>query len=108
MYDCPHVHVQDCTKDDMFGAIILFCSFRPVTLTMTTYPVFIPNDYLYANCKQEPNEEKYDTFGQAVREMIARETGLKLSNQTFREANQYWKFLDGLVKTYEVPDKKKN
>jgi len=62
------------------------------TLTMTELPVFRPNEYFFANHKQE-GEEKWQTYERVIRTLIAEHAGLPLSDESIEDKFEYKKEL---------------
>jgi hypothetical protein len=52
-------------------------------------PVFEPNDFFWKNHWQEGKEEKWEAFARAVQTVMAEASGLKVSNCTIEDKNEY-------------------
>jgi hypothetical protein len=72
------------------------------------YPVFRPTEYLY-NTHGKQDKPKWEIYGDAVREVMCEQSGMKPNDQPFTEMQQYWKSLTGKTKTdnYMFGDAKK-
>lgn len=57
-------------------------------VTYTEYPVFVPNDYFWKH-HQKDGEEKSDTYCRVLREFLAEELELPLSDLSFRDKVTY-------------------
>ena len=73
----------------------------PTIVESTVYPVFAPTPYLYEK-HGDGRKQKWEIFGDAVREMMCRESGLKSCDQHFTELRAYWKFMTKQSRTYDV------
>lgn len=93
-YGCPTVHVADETIADHIGVILMCCCLQPIIAECLIYPVWTPTDYLYQK-HGDGSKPKWEIYGDAVREMMCQETGMKPCDQSFRELKQYWKYMTG-------------
>ena len=64
-----------------------------------TYPIFVPNDYLYTEyAKTIPGHEKmekWEIYAHAIRDFITREGGFGQNEQALREKVSLQKFVWG-------------
>jgi hypothetical protein len=64
--------------------------------------VFTPNEYLW---QRHPDQPKWEVFAETVRDVMCEETGLKKCDQTFKELNQYFKFMTNQSDSYSLTKK---
>ena len=88
---------------------LIFSEWGLKDLTMTHFPTFVPNDYLYTEYAKtiEGHEkmEKWEIYAHAVNEIIRQEEGLGINSQPTRNKVQYQQFLMGRVNEITVNDK---
>ena len=65
--------------------VVLCCSqFRLLPVTIHTYPVFVPNEYLYTHYKrtlpQGQTLDRAEVYAEAMRDFLANEGGYGLTN----------------------------
>lgn len=58
------------------------------TIHMRYLPIFVPNDYLYTNHKHLASSNEM-VFAEAVREVMAKNSNIKLSTQSLKDKLEY-------------------
>ena len=92
-YYSPFLDVENCTIH--FAAQSIFLGSVPyASLYIKELPVFKPNDYFFEN-HQKKDEEKWETYARIVREIMAKEGGYELSDNTIEDKFEYKKLIFG-------------
>ena len=86
-----------------FFAMSILCAASPYSsLLVKQLPVFTPNDYFFANHTLQ-NEEKWQTYSRTIRDIMAKESGFKLSERTIEDK---FKFKEVLFPKFKNTGKK--
>lgn len=75
-YLAPVVHPSNEVIPDMFVLILMLCTIQPTLAITRIYPVFRPTDYLF-NTHGKQDKPKWEVYGDAVREVMCEQSGLK-------------------------------
>lgn len=94
MYDSPVVHPGNQVFSDYWAIILMMCTLKFTRVNTMILPTFTPNDYLFEH-HGDGVKPKWEIYADAVRDVMCQESGLKKSDQTYRELNSYWKYLTG-------------
>lgn len=65
-----------------------------ISLNIKELPVFQPNDYFFKNHKKE-GEEEWVCYARVMRDIISKEGGYPLSDNTIEDKYEYKKLLFG-------------
>lgn len=63
--------------------------------TFIELPVITPTDYMFEHFAK-PNQEKWETFAEVVRDIYAEIGDFEKSNKNFRDSNEYQNILTGV------------
>lgn len=83
LYHCPIVLPSNAILADYWSIIILMCTLKPSVVEVRVLPPFTPNDYLFKN-HGDGNKPRWEVMGDAVREVMCEESGLKPCNMPFK------------------------
>jgi len=92
-YHCDHIDVENCVIHFAAQSLLLGANLYTY-LSIKELPVFEPNDYFFKNHQKE-NEEKWETYARVLREIMAKEGGYALSDNTIEDKFEFKKQIFG-------------
>ena len=82
--------------------ILKMCIWHSAHITITSLPIFVPNDYLYST-HADKGKEKWEIYAWAIRDIIANEGNFEKIETSLRHHSNYSRKLCGL-KLWEISD----
>lgn len=76
VHEGAYVSPSNETVSDQAGLILLMCSPKPFISRCTLYPIFTPTEYLWETHGGESLRDRWEIYGNAVRDMMCEQTGL--------------------------------
>ena len=92
-YHSPHVDLEQCVMP-IYMHIILSSMNIGGHVEYLEFPVFKPNEYFFKHHQRE-GEEQWETYARVIREIMAKGSGLKLSDASIEDKFEYKKVLFG-------------
>lgn len=71
----------------------MMCSMDITVAEAIVLPPFTPNDYFFETYGS--SKEKWETYAEAVRDLMCEQADLKKCDQTFKDLNEYQKYMRG-------------
>ena len=90
--------------NDADVVLLFLCCPLPSYCRVTIHPVFTPNEHLWKSDKS--GKQKWEILANAVRQVMLRESGLEPNEGHWKEHIHYYKYLDGQVDNYLLPETK--
>lgn len=91
VYKSPFIDLESSVCS-MYSHMILIATNPYCSMTMLEFPDFVPNEYFWKNHQRE-GEDKWKTYARCVRDIMAKEGGLGVSDLTIEDKFNYKKLL---------------
>ena len=86
------VYLGAYASNDHCPIIANMCTLAFSKMRVTTFPPFVPNEYLF---NTRPDVPKWEVYADAVREMMLEKSGLKPSDATYSQVKEYVNLMQG-------------
>eukprot|EP00352_Strombidinopsis_acuminata_P009643 CAMPEP_0176375994 /NCGR_PEP_ID=MMETSP0126-20121128/27885_1 /TAXON_ID=141414 ORGANISM="Strombidinopsis acuminatum, Strain SPMC142" /NCGR_SAMPLE_ID=MMETSP0126 /ASSEMBLY_ACC=CAM_ASM_000229 /LENGTH=125 /DNA_ID=CAMNT_0017737269 /DNA_START=828 /DNA_END=1205 /DNA_ORIENTATION=+ len=94
------------TAMDFLTNMILVASYIGIhCVKLSIMPPFQPNEYLFEKFRKSTSQPDWEVFAWAVRDAMAKSSGLEVSDQPLREMVAYDKFMTKRTPSVQFGDK---